>query len=137
MAAGDRLALAILAEGSPGRALKLAEEDGLELAALAEGVLGGLSRPNPARALIVADRLAGDRTGVAYVTFTALLRHALAGAVRLAGMGQNAPAWVALRPLAEWAALWDRLGRLAEETERLNLDRKQAVLTALAELRGR
>ncbi len=135
MAAGERLALATLAEGSPGRALKLAEEDGLELAALAERVLGGLAKPDPAGVLIVADRLAADRSGAAYVTFTALLRHAMASAVRLAGLGQNAPSWVALRPLAEWSGLWDRLGRLAEETERLNLDRKQAVLTALSELR--
>jgi DNA polymerase-3 subunit delta' len=33
--------------------------------------------------------------------------------------------------------LWDRLGRLADETERLNLDRKQAVLTGLSWLSAR
>jgi DNA polymerase-3 subunit delta' len=42
---------------------------------------------------------------------------------------------VSARPLAEWSALWDRLGRLAEDTERLNLDRKQALLSGLAMLR--
>jgi DNA polymerase-3 subunit delta' len=31
-----------------------------------------------------------------------------------------------------WASLWDRLGTLADDTERLNLDRKQAVLTGLS-----
>ena len=38
------------------------------------------------------------------------------------------------RGLAEWAGLWDMLGRLADETDTLNLDRKQAVLTGLSRL---
>jgi len=135
--AGDRKALAALAHGSPGRAVELAEEGGLALSALADDVLRGLAQGSAAQALIVADKLAADRGGGAFSTFFGLLRQAIASGVHAAGMGQAAPGWVALRPLAEWSALWDRLGRLAEETERLNLDRKQAVLTALAELRGR
>ena len=137
VSAADRTALAGLAHGSPGRAVELAEEGGLELSALAGTVLGGLAQGNPAQGLIVADKLAADRGGGAFATFFGLLRQAIAAGVHAAGLGQAVPGWVALRPLAEWSALWDRLGRLAEETERLNLDRKQAVLTALAELRGR
>lgn len=137
MPAGDRRALVTLARGSPGGALRLAEEDGLALAALADQVLDGLAKPDPKDALILADKLAADRTGGAFVTFTALLRAAVAEGVRQAGLGGKAPSWVALHSLAEWSGLWDRLGRLAEETERLNLDRKQAVLTALAAMRPR
>ena len=48
-----------------------------------------------------------------------------------AGRGGAAPPWIAGRSLADWSTLWDKLGRLADETERLNLDRKQAVLTGL------
>jgi DNA polymerase-3 subunit delta' len=137
MPAGERKALGAMAGGSPGRAVQLAEEDGLALAEMAREVLEGLGRAPPSQALIVADKLATDRTGGAFGVFFGVLRQAIARGVREAGMGQAAPGWVALRPLAEWSVLWDRLGRLAEETERLNLDRKQAVLTALSELRGR
>ena len=42
--------------------------------------------------------------------------------------------WTAGRSLAEWSTLWEKLGRLADETERLNLDRKQAVLSGLGML---
>ena len=137
MAPGERGALAELAGGSPGRAMALAEEGGLELAALAREVLAGLARSDPRQALVIADKLAADRGGGAFGTFFTLLRQAIAAGVREAGLGRDAQPWVTLRSLAEWSALWDRLGRLAEETERLNLDRKQAVLTALAALRGR
>jgi hypothetical protein len=40
-------------------------------------------------------------------------------------------AWLGARSLSDGAVLWERLGRLADETERLNLDRKLAVLTAV------
>jgi DNA polymerase-3 subunit delta' len=61
-----------------------------------------------------------------------LLRGAIAAALREAARGRQAPAWLARHPLAVWAGLWDRLGDLADDTERLNLDRKQAVLTGLS-----
>ncbi|MFN6998809.1 MAG: DNA replication protein DnaC, partial [Elioraea tepidiphila] len=57
------------------------------------------------------------------------------GALREAARGRPAPPWLARHPLAVWASLWDRLGTLADDTERLNLDRKQAVLSALSALR--
>jgi ureidoglycolate lyase len=58
----------------------------------------------------------------------------LAGArcVVLVARGEAAPGWITAHPLAAWPALWDRLGRLVDETEKLNMDRKQAVLTGLS-----
>jgi DNA polymerase-3 subunit delta' len=130
--APDRAKLAEMAEGSPGRAMQLAEGDGLELQALVEDCLTNLNRPDPARFHAVADRCLADRGGGAFVTFMALLRGRIAGALRQAARGEAAPAWIAAHPLAAWPALWDRLGRLVDETERLNMDRKQAVLTGLS-----
>ena len=63
-----------------------------------------------------------------------VLRDAIATAVRQAGCGAPPPPWLGQRPLADWAGLWDTLGRMAEETELLNLDRKQAVLVGLGAL---
>lgn len=130
--APDRAKLAEMAEGSPGRAMQLAEGDGLELQALVEDCLTNLNRPDPARFHAVADRCLADRGGSAFVTFMALLRGRIAGALRQAARGEAAPGWIAAHPLAAWPALWDRLGRLVDETERLNMDRKQAVLTGLS-----
>ncbi|MCA3313715.1 MAG: DNA polymerase III subunit delta' [Roseomonas sp.] len=130
--AADRTKLAEMAEGSPGRAMQLAEGDGLELQALVEDCLANLKRPDPARFHAVAERCLSDRGGGAFVTFMALLRGRIAGALRQAARGEAAPGWIAAHPLAAWPALWDRLGRLVDETERLNLDRKQAVLTGLS-----
>ncbi len=134
MAAGDRANLATISGGSPGRALALADGEGLELAREASAYLASLPRPD-ARALhALADRVAGRRDGAALTTFFGLVREGLARALRSAARGRDAPGWVAARSLAEWAALWDMLGRLADETEALNLDRRQAVITGLSRL---
>jgi DNA polymerase-3 subunit delta' len=132
MPAGDRARLAVLAQGAPGRALALAEAGGLELQALVEASLAALARPEPPRDHALADRLAADRSGGAFGIYVALLRGAIAAALRDAARGRAAPPWLARHPLAVWAGLWDRLGNLADDTERLNLDRKQAVLTGLS-----
>jgi DNA polymerase-3 subunit delta' len=112
--------------------MQLAEGDGLELQALVEECLSGLKRPDPARLHALADRCAADRGGSAFVTFMGLLRGRIAAALRQAARGEAAPGWISAHPLAAWPALWDRLGRLVDETERLNMDRKQAVLTGLS-----
>ncbi|MCA3391570.1 MAG: DNA polymerase III subunit delta' [Roseomonas sp.] len=132
LASGDRVKLAEMAEGSPGRAMELAEGDGLELQALVDECLANLKRPDPARFHAVADRCLADRGGGAFVTFMGLLRARIAGGLRQAARGEAAPGWITAHPLAAWPALWDRLGRLVDETERLNMDRKQAVLTGLS-----
>lgn len=127
----DRARIAALAEGAPGRALALAEAGGLELQAMVEASLAALAKPEPPRGIALADKLAADRTGGAFGIFMGLLRGAIATALRDAARGRAAPPWLARHPLAVWAGLWDRLGDLADDTERLNLDRKQAVLTGL------
>ena len=137
MPEAQRTALARLSGNAPGMALALAQGEGLALQALVEQCLNALSRPDPARAHAVADKLNADRTGGSFQTFMALLRRALAEAIAAAARGANAPPWLALRPLAEWSLLWQRIGQLAAETEVLNLDRKQAVLTGLAWLAAR
>jgi DNA polymerase-3 subunit delta' len=132
MPAADRARLAAMAEGSPGRALELAEGEGLAIQGLVEEVLGGLAGGDRRRWHGIADAVAAKRDGSAFVTFMALLRREISAAVRRAAKGEGtAPAWLGLRPLAEWSTLWDSLARLAAETDGLSLDRKQAVLTAL------
>ncbi|MCQ4159141.1 DNA polymerase III subunit delta' [Roseomonas sp. GC11] len=137
MPEAQRATLARIAGGAPGRALQLAEGDGLALQQQVEGFLASLPRPEPRALHELGDFLASRRDGSAFTTFIALLRQELGGAIRAAGRGQPAPGYIATRPLADWAALWDTLGRLADETETLNLDRKQAVLSGLSQLASR
>jgi DNA polymerase-3 subunit delta' len=133
----QRATLRRIAEGSPGQALRLADGEGLAMQTLVEEALAALPRLDPRRAIDLAERIAAARDGSGFVTFMALLRRALAAACRDAARGAAAPSWLAARSLADWSALWDRLGRLAEEADRLNLDRKQAVLTGLGWLAPR
>nr|WP_207191688.1 DNA polymerase III subunit delta' [Paracraurococcus ruber] len=132
----ERLGIAAIADGCPGTALALAEGDGLALQRLVEQVFAELPRLDPRRVHVIADGVAGRRDAQALAVFFALLRRALAAGLRQAGRGGAAP-WLAGRSLADWSLLWDRLGRLAEAAEKLNLDRRQTVLTGLGLLAQR
>ena len=131
LAVEQRATLARIAEGAPGRALTLAAGEGLALQELVEQVLNALPGLEPRQIMAVANQIAGRRDASAMVTFFELLRRAIAAGTRQAARG-SAASFLAGRSLAEWSVLWDRLGRLADETEGLNLDRKQAVLTGLS-----
>ena len=131
--AAARARLLHLAEGSPGRALALADADALAFADLAEEVLDQLPLLDPARVLAIADRTLKGDTG--FATFMEMLRASLARAVRLAARGQpdaRGRRLAALRPLAAWSEVWHALGRLHDETEFAYLDKRQAVISALA-----
>lgn len=134
MPADDRRRLAAIAAGSPGRALLLAEERGLLLAALAQEVLQTVPGLRKLRAFEIAEKL-GGRPQDDFTPFMTLLRDGLADIVRRAARGQP-ERLLGLRPLAEWAELWQSLTRIQDETERLNLDRRQALLSSIAMLNG-
>lgn len=131
----DRMELIRLAEGSPGRALELAQGEGVELARLAEATLQELPRGMAAHAL--ADRIAGRDAALAFPAFFKLLLRGLSQAVREAARGGAPAPWLAARPLADWVEAAEAVGKLVQETERLSLDRRQAVLVAMETLRGR
>jgi len=133
----ERLRLATLAEGSPGRALLLAEEEGLKIAALVDTVLADLvANPlglPPTRGYDIADAIARSDTG--FAMFMDFLCAALAAAIREAARGRADPdqeRLAALLPLPAWSDLWQTLGRLRDETERFALDKRQALVQALA-----
>jgi DNA polymerase-3 subunit delta' len=125
-----------LAEGSPGRALLLAAEEGLALSDLVDQVLGALPALPAARAHALADTLA--RADGAFSTFMDLLRAAISAALRDVLHGRADPEQarlVALRPLDAWGETWHALTRLQDETERFSLDKRQAIVAGLGLLR--
>jgi DNA polymerase-3 subunit delta' len=130
-----RRQLVALAEGSPGRALALAEQGGLAIAGLVTEVLSALPDVHLLRGYEMADQL---REEAAFDLFFSLLLAAIAGAVaaQLRGMADPLQARIAaLRAPAAWGEIWSALTRLHDETGRFNLDRRQAVVAGLALLR--
>ncbi len=131
MDTADRAALAALS-GAPGRALALAEEQGVELAALVADVLRAAPHVPVLRAYEVADKLSRSEAG--FAAFMGLLRDAISAAVRSAARGRadaGQQRLAALRPLAEWGDLWHALTRLQDDTERFNLDKRHAIVSSL------
>jgi len=125
LAPEDRRRIASLAEGSIGRALTLAAEDGVAMAALVDEALAAPVKP--ARAQAMADAAARAEDG--YEVFMSLLRTGIAaGARRQARAGAQ--------KLAGQVALWQDFGRLERETALLNLDKRAAIIVALSQLHG-
>lgn len=133
-----RARLLALGEGSIGRALELAEGGGVAVADLVGQVLDAAPDLTAARGHAVADALGRDED--AFATFMALLRAGLAAAVRAVASGRPDPdqsRLIGARPLDAWVDVWHGLARLQHETEGLNLDKRQAILTSFAMIAGR
>jgi DNA polymerase-3 subunit delta' len=137
LTADDRGRLITLAEGSPGRAIMLAEDEGLKIAMLVDKLLSDLPAVPASRGYEIADLLGRSETG--FSTFMDLMRAGIAAAVRENVRGRADPdqeRLVALRPLAAWGELWQGLTRLQDETERFALDKRQAIVAGIGMLSG-
>jgi DNA polymerase-3 subunit delta' len=133
--AADRARLSGIAEGSVGRALALAEEGGLKLAGMVDEVLRAGPEIALSRAYEMSDSL---RDQAPFETFMGLLHRGIAAAVSAHVRGTADAvqrALVAHRGPAWWAEVAQRIARLADETERANMDRRQALVAGLAMMR--
>lgn len=133
----ERGRLITLAEGSPGRALMLAEDEGLKIAMLVDKLLSDLPAIPASRGYEVADFLGRSETG--FSTFMDLMRAGIASAVRESVRGRADPDQqriVALRTLDAWGELWQGLTKLQNETERFSLDKRQAIVAGIGMLAG-
>jgi DNA polymerase-3 subunit delta' len=122
------LRLAAMAQGAPGRALALAAAGAIALDDAAASILADLPRLDESHALSLADRFRGGEG----MTQFALLFDRLAEQVHARTAGQ---ARTGAASLDRWAQAWETLQRLPREVEALNLDRTDALFTALRELR--
>jgi DNA polymerase-3 subunit delta' len=141
LAAEQRRAIAVLARGSLGRALELAGEDWLPLYQRLAQALGG--EPHDRLALHeLAGALARHAEERGFAGPLAMVQELL-GRTVAAACGRLGPPLFATeagalerlaarRPLDRWAALWDKVRRLAAAVDRLNLDRTQTLLHILA-----
>jgi DNA polymerase-3 subunit delta' len=124
----EALRLAHMAEGAPGKALQLAAAQALTMDDAARELIAGLPQIDETRALSLAERFRGGEGPAQFSLLFERLAdrvHALAADRAAQGIGR----------LDRWAGAWETLQRLPREVEALNLDRADALFTALAELR--
>ncbi len=134
----ERGRLVTLAEGSPGRALMMAEDEGLAISTLVDNLLANMDSLPLSKGYEIADQLGRSETG--FSTFMDLLRAGISSAVRSVARGQGDPEqerMVGGRPIDAWGDLWHGLTRLQDETERFSLDKRQAIVAGLGMLTGK
>lgn len=122
------LRLAVMADGAPGRALQLAAAQALSVDDTARDLISDLPQVDKSRALALAESFRGGEGAARFQLLFARLSdrvHRLA--TERAGQGQGS--------LDRWAEAWETLQRLPREVDALNLDRADALFTALGELR--
>lgn len=144
----DRLAIAGLADGSPGRALSLADEGGLELY---RGIIALMTHlPSPPIPAIHAfgDVLARSGAEEKFRTATELMAWWIGRMARSGARGQGEPSPIipeeqgcgtrllSAAGVDRWMEVWEKINRLSDQTDRLNLDRKQALLSMFHALQG-
>lgn len=143
LAPEQRAAVARLARGSPGRALRLVDAGGLDLYAAMIAVLAEAGSARAAALHALADRL--GRSGEGEAAFDALLETLADWIARMVrDAAAERPAEEALVPgeaalaarlaagadLAHWTEVWEKVRRLAAQAAHANLDRRQALIAA-------
>jgi len=121
---GHDPALAAMADGSPGRALMLAEQGGLGAAADVEALVDARGSERLQAVQAMADGFRGEAGKLRF----ALVMDRLAAAARRRAINADGGAADA------WALAWERLGALQGAVDGLNLDRADALAAALAEI---
>jgi DNA polymerase III subunit delta' len=137
----DVSTLAVLGDGSIGRALELADEGGVDLFRGLMALLADVPKLNALKLHALGDQaLKGD----AFRTLSGLLawwlaRIVTAGARGMVdGMAEIAPGertlarrLLSAAPPATWAEVWDKIGHLARRTDAVNLDKKRSLMLML------
>ena len=145
LAPEDKALLAVMGEGSIGRAIRLAGAGGGALYREMLHLLSAMPSPDVARLHGITDAIARSRaeTGAyeAYDIFTEFLTSWIARLVRARATGEL-PADLApgeeeilarlsvTGSLDQWLEVWEKITRLFDRAGRVNLDRKQVLLNA-------
>lgn len=140
LAPADCRALAALARGSLGRAVRLADQDGLTLVSQLDSLLAGLGAPDWPAIHALANTVSGQGSEERFQLLAELLFAWLAALLKQQSGAGAAPGThgfaESLRQqgtrgqAAIWLAAWDKLADLLPAAESQHLDRKQVVLEA-------
>ena len=137
--------LARLSEGSPGRAFALAELGGADLYDEIMRMVASAPGIDPRALHGFADRMARRGADAAFATSMSLLAGWFARLVTAGARGElpdsgtegeqeTARRFLKARNLEQWVELWEKITDLAARADRVNLDRKQVILSVFAAL---
>ena len=143
----ESIVAARLAEGSIGRALMLAQDDGLKAYSEMVAMLGKLPQLDIAELHALGDRLSRPNAEAAYTNLTEMLHQWLARMIRnsaasreiieaVPGETEIMARLFASASLDQWMQVWENIGTLLVKAASVNLSRKQVILniyTRLAE----
>lgn len=143
--AKDRQILTSISEGSPGRALALAQQGGVELYESLIEILGDLPDLDIRAVHGLGDRVARKDGADAFRTLSGLivwwLNHLVcdgAKATETPGISAREDALrqrlLAQGDLEHWARVWEKLSQLFARAEAVNLEPKQVILNAFTAL---
>ncbi|WP_304171479.1 DNA polymerase III subunit delta' [Phenylobacterium aquaticum] len=126
--AEDAIRLARMSGGAPGRAWTLAMAGAVAIDDAARELLRDLPEVDEALALSLSDKFRGGEGAAQFALLFDRLAERIHGQLRQkAAEGRGG--------LDRWAAAWETLQRLPREVEAVNLDRTDALFTALSTLR--
>ena len=139
-------ALVTLADGSPGRALVLADKGGLEIYHEMMSLLETLPKLDVEALHAFSGRLGKSGADDAFWTTSELIQRWLARMILAAGSKNHSFATLtgpekalmdrigSMVSLDRWFELWEKVNRLLSKTDQINLDRKQVVLNVFLAL---
>lgn len=145
--ADEARAIALLAEGSAGRALEIAAGGGLELYRELAGLLQGLPRLDVPAVHTLAGKVTRRGAEQAYASLMELMSDWLVRLIRtgagreaaddiVAGEGEAMRRLAAAASLDRWVEVWEKISQSAARAEALNMDRKLVILNAFSMLEG-
>ena len=131
--APEQAAAITLARGSIGRALEFADGAGVTLYHELTDLLSVLPGLDMAALHGLSDRIGRDQSGELFRTTRELLGWWMSHTLRAAAIDPSRlPSRTAgPRSLDRWFEVWEKINRLFERAESVNLDRKQVILNAI------
>ena len=140
LTADDRRELVAIADGSAGRALEFLAHDGLDAKREVERLLESLPDLDLPGLHAFCAKASAGRSDHRFRVAARLIEGALAGVVRAAagagaGHGGTVGRLAAAGSLEQWIEVWEKVAALIAGAERLNLDRKQVLLSAFTAMR--
>ncbi len=145
MSVDELNALAVLSDGAPGRAIELANMQGIELYKSLLGLIATMPRLNVPALHTFAGELSPAKADAKYRVFTQLLDNILQRIIRqkavgvmgqevLTGENQTFTTLSGACSVDRWLDLWEKSADLIERADRVNLDRKQVLLTLFGDM---
>jgi len=141
----DLISLSRLSEGAPGRAIELADNEGLGLYRQMAGIIAGLPNLNVPQVHALAGQLGAAKADHQYHMFIQLfsgwmermIRQSATQAVAadiMAGESEQIARISALAGVDRWLELWEKVGELVTRADSVNLDRKQVIVHLMTSL---